>query len=330
VSVRHLALPFWGATGLLCLYGLWRARGTLTRDAGWPLLIAMTLPIAVMGFDVWQGLGNFIGGPAPDGWSYVARGQQLWEMSKDTQGHLAPLYQYASHLHLTRFIASALLAVLSPLTGEPGDTQAAAGYFVGWSLFVFGSSCASAAVANRLRLRWVLALCALAVASRWVLGAIQMHNYDNLLALSFLPMTMGLVSGLQIVDGRAAIALGALLAAAVYSYPEMAAVVGLGTALSSTRRAWADPPARRFIVPASAAVAVAALLLLPAWRDLAWFVSSQIGAATALPGARAGEGSGTELLSFRNWGAAVWGLESHAASLSLGIGWPGNVSGTSR
>jgi hypothetical protein len=321
ISVRQLALPFWAATAILCVYGVWQARGALTREAGWPLLMAMALPIALMGFDFWRGLGNFIGGPAPDGWSYVARGQQLWEMSKDTQGHLAPLYQYATHLHLTRFIASALLAVFSPLTGGSGDTQEAAGYFVAWSLFVFGASCASAAVANRLDTSWVVVLCAVAVASRWVLGAVQIHNYDNLIAISFLPMTVGLVSGLQTVDWRTATALGAFLAAAVYTYPEMAAFVGLGTALSLARRASADPRPWPWVVSTSAAVVVAALLLLPAWRDLAWFISNQLTAATALPGTRAGEGSFAELLSLRNWGAAAWGLESHAASLRLGMGW---------
>ena len=321
ISVRHLALPIWAATAVLCVYGLWLARGDLTREAGWPLLTAMALPIAIMVFDFRQGLGNFIGGPAPDGWSYVARGQELWEMSKDTMGHLPPLYQYASHMHLTRFIASALLALFSPLTGESGDTQEAAGYFVAWSLFVFGASCAAAAVANRMHRSWVLVFCVLAVASRWVLGAVEIHNYDNLLAISFLPMTMALVAGLQIVNWRGAIALGAFAAAAVYAYPEMAAFVGFGTALSLARRASVEARPWRLIAGASAACVLAAVLLLPAWRDLAWFISSQVDAATALPGARAGEGNFAELLTLRDWGPAVWGLESHAASVRLGLGW---------
>ena len=321
IPVRHLALPIWAATAGLCVYGLWLARGRLTRNAGWPLLTAMALPIAIMGSDFRQGLGNFIGGPAPDGWSYVARGQELWEMSKDTMGRLAPLYQYASHMHLTRFVASALLALFSPLTGESGDTQEAAGYFVAWSLFVFGASCASAAVANRLRGSWVVVFLTLAVASRWVVAAVQIHNYDNLIAVSFLPMMIGLVAGLQTVDWRAAIALGAFGAAAVYAYPEMAAFVGLGTALSLARRASVDARPWRLIAGASAAGVLAAVLLLPAWRDLAWFMSSQVGAATALPGARAGEGNFAALLALRDWGPAVWGLESHAASVRLGLGW---------
>ena len=92
-------------------------------------------------------------------------------------------------------------------------------------------------------------------------------------------MAVGLVSGLRKVDWRAATALGAFLAAAVYTYPEMTAFVGLGTALSLARRASADPSPWPWVVSTSAAVVLAALLLLPAWRDLAWFISNQVAAA---------------------------------------------------
>jgi hypothetical protein len=326
VPVRRLAVPFWVGTAVASMYGAWRTRGSLTSEAGWPLLLTLALPLGLMMFDFAQGLSNFIGGPAADGWSYVARGQQLWEMSKDTQGHFAPLYEYASHLHLARFIASALLAVFSPLTGDPGDTQAAAGYLVAWLLFVFGASCASAAISGRMRRSWILVFCALAVASRWVFGAVQIHNYDNLIAISFLPMTMGLVSELEGVNWRAAIAFGVLLAAALYSYPEMAGFVALAWTLSVARRALSDARPGVWIAAAAAAVAVAAVLLLPGARDLMWFISNQIGggqtgSATASPGARAGEGTFPELVELRQWVPAVWGFASKAASLRLGMAW---------
>ena len=322
--VRLLALPFWVATAAASVFGAWRARGTLTREVAEPLLMAAALPMVVMVFDFLHGVGNYIGGPAMDGWSHVAFGQYLWEMTKGAQGHFAPLYQYATHLNRARFIATALLAVVSPLAGEPGDTQAAAGYFVAWSLFVFGASCAFVARANGLRRPWLLAFCALAVMSRWVVGAVQIHNYDNLIAISFLPVTMGMAQALPRPDWRGAVTFGGVLAAAICTYPEMAAFVILGGALSIARRASAEAqPGTRaaWLAVAAGGGAVAMLLLLPASSDLLWFLSNQFGAATAAAGARAGEGYFPDLLRLRDWGPAFWGLSSHGAELTAGNGW---------
>jgi hypothetical protein len=324
IPVRLLALPFWVVTAAACAFGAWRARGTVTREVSEPLLMAAALPIGMMIFDFLQGVGNHIGGPAADGWSHVAFGQYLWEMTKGAQGHFAPLHQYATHLNRTRFIASAVIAVISPLTGAPGDTQAAAGYFVAWSLFVFGASCAFVARANGLRRQWLLAFCALAVMSRWVVGAVQIHNYDNLIAISFLPMTMGMAQALPRPDWRGAVTFGGVLAAAVCTYPEMAALVIFGGALSIARRASAEAElgtTGAWLAFAAGGAAVALLLLLPSSSDLLWFLSNQWGAATAAAGARAGEGNFPELLRLRDWGPAFWGLSSHGAEVTAGHGW---------
>ena len=77
---------------------------------------------------------------------------------KGTEGGLAPLYQYAAHLSRTRFISSAMLAFFSPMTGAAGDTQAAAGAFVAWTLFVFGASCAASADGLGIRRGWLPAV----------------------------------------------------------------------------------------------------------------------------------------------------------------------------
>jgi hypothetical protein len=324
IPVRLLAVPFWVATAAACAFGAWRARGTLTREVAEPLLIAAALPMVVLVFDFLQGVGNYIGGPAMDGWSHVAFGQYLWEMTKGAQGHFAPLYQYATHLNRVRFIATALLAVISPLAGEPGDTQAAAGYFVAWSLFVFGASCAFVARANGLRRPWLLAFCALAVMSRWVVGAVQIHNYDNLIAISFLPMAMGMAQALPRPDWRGAVTFGGVLAAAICTYPEMAAFVIFGGALSIARRASAEAQLTArgaWLAVAAGGAAVAMLLLLPSSSDLLWFFSNQLGAATSAAGTRAGEGNFPELLRLRDWGPAFWGLSSHGADVTAGHGW---------
>ena len=321
MPVGRLALPFWAATAAIAAFGAWRTRVMIFREAARPLLAVTALPIILMPFDFWQGLRNFIGEPAGDGWSYVAFGQYLWEMTKGAEGHFAPLHQYASHLDRTRFISSALLGAISPLTGLGGDTQAAAGYFVAWTLFVFGASCAFLGLATGLRGAWLIVFCALAVASPWVVGAIHMHNYDNLMAISFLPIVMGILGTLPRPDWRGLVSLGGVLAAAVYIYPEMAAFVLLGGALGVARRMWAGAEKGAWIGLAVGGGVVATLAVLPAASDLQWFVSSQLTNATAsVAGARPGEGGFSELLKVHEWGATVWGLRSSASELGAGAG----------
>jgi hypothetical protein len=290
LTARELALPFWTATAVAAVYGTWQARRSFSHDVGWLLALAIVLPIALMPFDFSHGLQDFIGGPAADGWSYVARGQELWEMPNSTEGHMAPLHEYASHMRHTRFISPALLGVLSPLIREPGDTQAAVGHFLALTLFFFGASCLAVASTARMSSRWLAAFCAMAVMSRWVAGAIQIHNYDNLLALSFLPMTMGLMAGLEAPNWRATVVLGLFLAAAIYTYPEMAIFTVIGAVLSSARRAYAGARPAAWIGMTVAGMGLAVILLIPNWRDLILFIGSQFQVATTPIGRRPGEG----------------------------------------
>ena len=97
VPVRDLAMPVWLATGVAAAYGAWRARIEWTSEAGIPLAVIFAIPIGLMAYDFAHGLANYIGGPAADGWSYVAYGQYLWELPKGTEGSLSPLHQYATH-----------------------------------------------------------------------------------------------------------------------------------------------------------------------------------------------------------------------------------------
>jgi len=321
VTVQHLVVPFWMATTIAACYGAAQARRSFPREITWLLALAIVLPVALMPFDFLHGLSDFVGGPAADGWTYVARGQELWEMPKNSVGHLAPLYAYASHLHAARFIASALLGVLSPFAREAGDTQAATGYFLAFSLFVFGASCLGVARTAENRRLPLAAICTLAVLSPWVLGAIQIHNYDNLLAISFLPMTMGFLAGLEEPGWRAMLTLGLFLAAAVYTYPEMAAFAVLGAALACARRALAGMRPVAWVGMLAGGLITALLLLGPSVRDLVWFISIQAGSLTLPIGRRGGEGAFAELGSLSNWWASFWGLTSGVATARFGAAW---------
>ena len=188
LTLRTLSGPVLALTLVVAILGALDARRAWAAAKPTGLLILAAMPLAVMALDVAAGLSHYIGGSAQDGWSYVAYGQYLWEWPKGTEGGLAPLHQYAAHLNGARFIASAMLGLFSPLTGAGGDTQAAAGAFVAWTLFVFGSSCAASADGLGIRRGWLVLFTATAVISPWVHTAVLIHNYDNLLALSFLPV----------------------------------------------------------------------------------------------------------------------------------------------
>ena len=101
--------------------------------------MALLLPMLFFAIDFAEGIENFVGSAAGDGWSYVAYGQYLWEVRRGTPGPLAPLLQYATHLSGTRFISSALLGFFSPVTGMAGDTQGAVGVFLAATLFSLGN-----------------------------------------------------------------------------------------------------------------------------------------------------------------------------------------------
>ena len=276
LTLRNLSGPLLALTMVVAILGALDARRAWAVAKPTGLLILAAVPLAVMAMDVAAGLSQYIGGPAQDGWSYVAYGQYLWEWPKGTEGGLAPLYQYAAHLSRARFISSAMLAFFSPMTGAGGDTQAAAGAFVAWTLFVFGASCAASAVALGIRRGWLVLFTAIAVMSPWVYAAVQIHNYDNLMALSFLPVAMSVLAAAERPGTSVAVLLGAVLAATLYTYPEMSVFVGFGLALAVACRATQDRLWMAWGKTCLLAGALAALLLIPGRADLAWFISSQL------------------------------------------------------
>jgi hypothetical protein len=325
-TVRQVAPVFWALTAVLSVRGALAVRRTVSRDDLLVVCWAVALPMAFLAADALHGLTNYVGSPGGDGWSYVAFGQYLWEVPKTTSGQLAPLWQYASHLKGTRFIASGLLGAFSPLNGMPGDTQAAVGAFLAWSLFTLALSCAAVIETIGLRGPWRLLAMTLAVVSPWVLGALQMHNYDNLIALSFLPTIMALSADAPRAGRRVGVVCGLLLGATLYTYPELAAVVFGGAALTLAVlvvRFGGGP----IWLGGAVAAGLAAVLVFPGRADLIPFLSSQIHGAGAV-GGRPGENGFLELLAPANWPAVAFGLApiQRATHPSLAETWAGQVT----
>jgi hypothetical protein len=305
VPVKYAAPCLWGVSGGLMIYGLWRPWPDL-RGIAWLALCAF-LPLVVMPRHFWHGLTQFPGSIAPDGWSYIAVAQYMWEYPRGTQGGLAPLYQFASHLSDVRYTAFSLLGFLSPLV-RAGDTAAVAGLFNAWALFAMTAAVALFWVACGEKTWVAVAATVLSTAAGWVSNLVWANNYDNLLALAYLPALAALV---RLFDPRLArwwAVVGALLAAVLYTYPELAPFIGAGAVLVALPRAWEERSRWRLWLGGSAgAVAFAAVLVCPSVRMLLTFLNGQIHLAQAGSG-RPGEGifGGLGILAFQP--AAFWGL----------------------
>ena len=181
----------WVASAALMIAGL-RARAWPGRGDRWLALLCASLPVVTMADYFRHGLSDHLGSIAPDGWSYIAAAQYLWEYPRGVAGGLAPLYEYASHLSETRHVSYGLLGFLSPLL-EPGDTQAVAGLFQAWALFTLAAAVAFFGIAARLPTRVVVAVTGLSIVAGWTANLIWTNNFDNQLGLVYMPALAGVL-----------------------------------------------------------------------------------------------------------------------------------------
>jgi hypothetical protein len=274
IPIKNLALGLWVITFLFAGIGIpWRRWRSVQT---WKLLLfCMFLPSVTMLRYFLFGLTDYLGSVLPDGWSYIAFGQYLWEYSRGIDSGLAPLYQYAAHLSETRFIAPSLLAFFSPLVSA-GDTQMVSGLLQAWGLFNLASVVAFFGVVNRFKASTVIAFTALASTAGWMANLIWANNFDNELALAFIPALAGIIF---ILDVRWSwwILISGLLAALLYTYPELAIVIMGLDGVIALPRLW---QVRRLLKPwlkrALVALALVALFLLPIQSTLLTFVRMQI------------------------------------------------------
>lgn len=230
----------------------------------------------------WYGLFTYTGTLAsPDGWSYIAVGQYIWKYPIGTEGGLAPLYQYASHLAHSRFISSAFLGFFSPFVGQPGDTQTASNLLPAWLVFVFASSCmffATTQKTGKIKIIYVV----LVILSGWMLKVIDSNNYDNLLVLGFLPVLSGIVTIYPNKKYQYSILLGLILSAVVYCYPEMAAFILVSAIFLIIFRIYTDGKSkiRQNALLVLYTLKVWVILTLPYIKESIYYVISQYSSTT--------------------------------------------------
>jgi hypothetical protein len=309
LPVKRFWAVGWALTAVLAACGVTRQCGLAFRHEWRFLAFAASLPACLMAPYFWHGVGSYLGSPAPDGWSYVAYGQYLWEYPRGTEGGLAPLHQFAAYLNGTRFIASALLGFLSPIVATAGDTQPAAGYLLAWGFFLYSSTCAFVGRVKGLQKAELVGYAALTVFSVWMVRMLWANNYDNVLAMCFLPACVGLVEVIDPRDPRWGIPLACLVAGSLYTYPEIAPFVLGGLCLCLAQRISAERAlAGRWAILLLVSAGVAGGLVWPFARFLLAFFHKQATVAFAAHGSRPGEGMAPQLLRPQDFPWTFWGL----------------------
>ena len=319
---------FWVLWMVFAIYGALHVRSALIDlDRGYILWISILLTMLVSGGFIYYGVSDYLGSSVLDGWSYVSFGEYLRQYPKGTEGGLAPMYQYAAHLSGTRYVASAMLAVLIPPWSVGIDTQMTVGPLLILSIFSFALSVAYAAqMANQRGLdtpAWLAVL--FGVVGGWVPHALHMNNYDNLLALPFAPALFALASDRNLNSSGQIFLPAIFIAASIYIYPELSpliiaayGVVAVEGFLSS-RSGYKNGTDKRIQLFKYAMIAVMALVIVsPYLRDAMHYFGRQLSSTARLAG-RPGEGIMPSLLdSARVWGG-MWGLGSKDWGIIVGV-----------
>jgi hypothetical protein len=320
--VRFLAVPVWAITLLLAGVGCAAlARGpdrqtdrAADDDGGGPLYaLCVVLPILVLLPYFMFGLAEYTGSRHPDTWTYSAYAEYIWSVPRGGTG-LSPLHRYATHLANSRHVGSSELGFLSVLT-SPGDTSSAIGLFLGMAFFVFAAACASFARAMRLRTAAAALFVILAVLSGWSLNALLPSNFDNIVALSFFPaLALTLVANRP--DGRRWWLLtGLLLAALLYTYPDVGVLVCVTSVPMFAERLWRDR-AREGALGLVILLATVSVLLSPYVTTILGHFRVQMGHGLQA-GPRPGDGLFEGLVSARLAPTSVWALGGEFALQEL-------------
>ena len=298
--VQDIWIIGWAVTGILGVLGSWSlVKSAPKLELGY-VAVVFLMPVAILFPYFWNGIFTYMGSPALDGWSGAAFAAYVWEYPNGTEGGLAPLYQYSAHLANVRFTACLMSAFLSPLLGFPGDPRAAMGILLALTLFVYSSVCVFFIIPKELDKNLKLAYLVGSTFSVWILNLVRANNFDNCLAICFLPALAGIQAHLKPDDRRSAVLLGTLCAASAYVYPEMAPIVFFGALLVLAQciflegyrpRDWL-----RFVVMT---FAVFGMLTLPYVKKLFFFFINQLASGMSSTLSRPGQGMFPELLRLK-------------------------------
>lgn len=314
--IKQSASYIWVSSFLLGLVGLIDLKRNITPfNKTIPLLVCLILPVAVAAAYFWDGrLFTYLAGNMPDGWSYIANGQYLWEHARGgTRGTLVPLYKYAANFSGARFITPALLALFSFIF-EHGDTQASMGILHVWGIFIFATGLSFfslRAFSNRVI---AMIFTGTVIFSGWTFNLMWNDNLDQLITISFLPVLVVLFQlrkpdnlGLPVLSGL-------LIAASLYGYPEMSIfllwslMIVFGFRLIREREQFRYLSLFSFVT-----LTVVVVFLFPYLKEYFSFIIEQL--KHTGDAVRPGEGMFGGLVNVYHEPAAFWGIGSEIGKL---------------
>ena len=321
IPVRIASPLLWIMFVVFVVCGLVGERDNLlTGRSGTLLVVAFLTTAGVLGGFHWYGVLDYLGSPALDGWSYVSFGEYLRLYPRGTEGGLAPLYQYASHLSSTRYVASAMLALFIPPWSNTLDTQMMVGPFFVITIFAF--ACAMAYVAHVMIDRGLSinrgVSVFLAVGGGWLPYGVLANNFDNLLVLSLAPTLFALGADRNLLGISRVIVPAVCSAAAIYIYPELAALILAGYGIAGIPSLFTKSDRGKQLFLWLGVAAITLVLISPYLPDAVKFVENQL-AAAANRGPRPGQGIMPNLLVPARLPAAIWGLNNSPLSVIIGV-----------
>jgi hypothetical protein len=311
--VKAVAPWLGGASLLLALFGLYRPWAAL-REGGLAIAVCALLPLAALAPTFRAGLTGTTETVAQDGWAYAAGAEYFRDFARGDAGGDAPVCQFGGTLADHRYLGFCLIALFRPLVA-PVDAYATVALVQAWSLFVTACAVLLFWLAEGWRPGPALALAALTATGGWLADLAWCNNLDQGLSLAYMPALAAAAGLFGPRDWRRWALLGALLAGLVYTYPELAPFEVGGAALlllphlGRERGHWAA-----WLAGATAAVALAALLVWPIRAQLVAFARHQARVALVIRGPRPGDGLFEGLHDPEKMAPGVWGLGGESAA----------------
>jgi hypothetical protein len=198
------------------------------------------------------------------------------------------------------------LGFFSLLAGRPGDTQAASGYFFPWAFFVYASAC-TFFIQKRVS-RWLswgyVFIC---VVTGWLFTMIISNNFDQALAIGFLPAIARFLESLDFAKMRWGILLAIALSSNVYIYPELTPFIFLSVFLLLIYRVTKDKVHFMSLVRVGGIFLLVFAIFTSAYFST-WFnfLLSQVSYVQASVGPD--DSIASEILSKDYWWVGIWGL----------------------
>lgn len=320
VPIHSSYLFIWSIFLVLAVFGFIKNKKYLAGRNKWLLAGCAILPLLVMAVPYWYGSATKFGDILPDGWLYITVGQYLWKFPFGTEGGLSPLYQSAYGLSTFRISSSAFLALLAPFYPYQ-DTAAGSGVYLAWIIFAFTSSCGffiTDKIFSRMKKTIYIIL---VIFSGWTWDILWAANYDNLLALVFIPILIEIITNQKYFAIGEAILTGVIFAAFTFAYPEYSIIMFflllIILVVRLIRCNQADRKQLLYFVLLAGSICL--VLLLPLFNRLFLYFQTQIIYLTGNKGnlGRPGPGMFEGLINSKCMPSAFWGMGCELTTINF-------------